>query len=37
MFLEEGRAWEAEKQTERIRSAEHQEAVIQFIQSSSKK
>jgi len=37
MSLEEVLAWEAERQTERIRSAEHQEAVIQFIQSRSKK
>lgn len=37
MLLEEVLAWEAARQTERIRSAEHQEAVIKFMQSRSKK
>jgi enoyl-CoA hydratase/carnithine racemase len=37
MSLEEVLAWEAERQTERILSTEHQEAVIQFIHSRSKK
>jgi len=37
MLLEEVLAWEAARQTERILSAEHQEAVIKFMQSRSKK
>ncbi|MDD3249971.1 MAG: enoyl-CoA hydratase-related protein [Smithellaceae bacterium] len=37
MSLEEVLTWEAARQTERILSAEHQEAVIKFMQSRSKK
>jgi 2-(1,2-epoxy-1,2-dihydrophenyl)acetyl-CoA isomerase len=37
MSLEEVLAWEAARQTERIQSAEHQEALTRFIQSRSKK
>jgi 2-(1,2-epoxy-1,2-dihydrophenyl)acetyl-CoA isomerase len=37
MSLDEVLAWEADRQTERLQSAEHQEALTRFIQSRSKK